>query len=69
MKGTKQVVIEIPVELWELYLEADKEIEKRLGQSPGPEFLMSLLLEQDDPLDLVVTYVNTVIQHVSASGP
>ena len=62
-------MIEIPVELWELYLEADREIEKRLGQAPGPEFLMSLLLEQDDPLDLVVTYVNTVIQHVSSSGP
>jgi len=64
----KRASIEVEPETWKRYVEAHEEIERILGQSPGPEFLMSLVVEQENPLDLVLMYVNTVIQHVQRSG-
>lgn len=64
----KRASIEVEPETWKRYVEAHEEIERILGQSPGPEFLMSLVVEQENPLDLVLMYVNTAIQHVQRSG-
>lgn len=54
--------IEMTPDKYELYVQADREIADRLGQSPGPEFLMSLMLEnEDDPRDLADIYCHAVL--------
>jgi hypothetical protein len=36
-----------------MYVQADQEIQRRLGKSPGIPFLMSLIVEnEEDPIDL-----------------
>lgn len=62
MSNTQQATIEIHPEKYQLYVEADKEISQRLGHSPGPEFLMSLMLEnEEDSGDLADIYCHTVL--------
>ncbi len=66
MSNTHQVTIEIDLEKYQLYVEADREISQRLGYSPGPEFLMSLMLEsEEDPADLADIYCYTILNHVN----
>ena len=66
MSNTQQATIEINPEKYKLYVEADNEISQRLGHSPGPEFLMSLMLEnEEDSADLADIYCHTVLQHAN----
>lgn len=63
MLNTLQAIIELNADKYQLYVAADKEIAERLGQSPGPEFLMSLMLEnEEDSADLADIYCHTVLQ-------
>ena len=67
MSTTQHATVEIQPEKYELYVEADRQIQKRLGQSPGPEFLMSLMLEnEEDPSDLADIYCHTILHDVHA---
>jgi hypothetical protein len=67
MSTAQHATVEIQPEKYELYVEADRQIQKRLGQSPGPEFLMSLMLEsEEDPNDLADIYLHTILQSVTA---
>jgi len=67
MSTTQHATVEIQPEKYELYVEADRQIYSRLGQSPGPEFLMSLMLEnEDDPSDLADIYLHTILTSVGA---
>ena len=57
-----QTEISIPRKTAELYIQANREIEKRLGQAPGAEVLMSLVLEQEDPAELAEDYCRILLQ-------
>ena len=46
------------------YVEAHEEIQRRLGKSPGPEFLMALAVEKEDPMDLINSYCGIIIQEL-----
>lgn len=60
---TEPATIEIKSTTREVFEQADKEIAQRLGNSPGPEFLMSLMIEnEDDPIDLADLYCFTVLR-------
>ena len=53
MKDTRQINIEVSAEKYEMYVQADQEIQRRLGKSPGIPFLMALIVEnEEDPIDL-----------------
>jgi hypothetical protein len=53
MRDTHRVTIEVRSQKYEMYVQADQEIQRRLGKSPGIPFLMSLIVEnEEDPIDL-----------------
>ena len=57
-----QTEISIPRKTAELYIQANREIEKRLGYAPGAEVLMSLIVEQENPEELVEDYCRILLQ-------
>ena len=57
-----QTEISIPRKTAELYIQANREIEKRLGQAPGAEVLMSLIVEQENPTELVEDYCRILLE-------
>jgi hypothetical protein len=64
MTQTIQTEITLQPETADLYIKANKEIEQRLGKSPGAEFLMSLVVENEDPKDLADFYCDLVFTEV-----
>lgn len=48
----------------ELYIQANREIERRLGRSPGAEFLMALVVERENPMDVADFYCDAVFTEV-----
>ena len=53
MRDTHRVTIEVRPEKYEMYVQANQEIQRRLGKSPGIPFLMSLIVEnEEDPIDV-----------------
>ncbi len=62
MSNNIQTEISIPRKTAELYIQANREIEKRLGQAPGAEVLMSLVVEQESPMDLVEEYCRILLE-------
>lgn len=44
------------------YVEASQDIYEKLGLSPGPEFLMSLAIEHEDPIELSGLYTAEIIE-------
>ena len=62
MSNNIQTEISIPRKTAELYIQANREIEKRLGQAPGAEVLMSLVVEQESPADLVEDYCRILLE-------
>jgi hypothetical protein len=46
------------------YIEAHKELERRLGKSPGVELLMSLAVEQGDPSEIIDEFLGTIIENM-----
>jgi hypothetical protein len=62
MSNNIQTEISIPRKTAELYIQANREIEKRLGQAPGAEVLMSLVVEQEDPTELADDYCRILLQ-------
>ena len=66
MPNTQQATIELNPEKYQLYVAADIEIGQRLGHSPGPEFLRSLMLEnEEDSADLADIYCHTVLRQAN----
>ena len=62
MSNNIQTEISIPRKTAELYIQANREIEKRLGQAPGAEVLMSLIVEQENPTELVEDYCRILLE-------
>ncbi len=56
------VIVTLPPATVERYSEASPEVEQTLGLSPGPEFLMSLAVEHEDPFELSSTFVGEIIE-------
>lgn len=62
MSNNIQTEISIPRKTAELYIQANREIERRLGQAPGAEVLMSLVVEQENPTELVEDYCRILLE-------
>ena len=62
MSNNIQTEISIQRKTAELYIQANREIEKRLGQAPGAEVLMSLVVEQESPAELVEDYCRILLE-------
>jgi len=55
--------IELLLEKYDLYVTADQLIKERIGCSPGPAYLMAMVLEvEGDPADLADIYCHTILQ-------
>ena len=62
-KNRQLVTLEILRRRFQIFVEADKEIAKLSGASPGVEALMTNQLEtKDDPRDLAARYCFTVLK-------
>jgi hypothetical protein len=55
------VIVTIPPTTVARYLEASEEVEQSLGMSPGPEFLMGLAVEHEDPFELASVFLGEII--------
>jgi hypothetical protein len=55
------IIVTVPPATVLRYSEASEEVEQRLGLSPGPEFLMSLAVEHEDPFELVDLFCGEII--------
>jgi hypothetical protein len=55
------VIVTVPETTVSRYLEASEQVERKLGASPGPEFLMSLAVEHEDVFELVDLFCGQII--------
>ena len=55
------VIVTVPETTVSRYLEASEQVERKLGASPGPEFLMSLAIEHEDAFELVDLFCGEII--------
>jgi hypothetical protein len=62
MTNNIQTEISIPRKTAELYIQANRDIERRLGKAPGAEVLMSLVLEKENPMEFVEDYCEILLQ-------
>ena len=62
MTNNTQTEISIPRKTAELYIQANRDIERRLGKAPGAEVLMSLVLEKENPMEFVEDYCGILLQ-------
>jgi len=62
MTNNIQTEISIPRKTAELYIRANRDIERRLGKAPGAEVLMSLVLEKENPMEFVEDYCGILLQ-------
>ncbi len=63
MKNDSQpVILTVSPNTVSRYSEASEEVERKLGASPGPEFLMSLAAEYQDAFELVDLYCGEIIE-------
>jgi hypothetical protein len=62
MTNNIQTEISIPRKTAELYIQANRDIERRLGKAPGAEVLMSLVLEKENPLEFVEDYCEILLK-------
>jgi hypothetical protein len=62
MTNNIQTEISIPRKTAELYIQANRDIERRLGKAPGAEVLMSLVLEKENPMEFVEDYCEILLK-------
>ena len=56
------VLVNVPPGTIARYRDASEEVEQTLGLSPGPEFLMGLAVEHEDPFELSTTFLGEIIE-------
>ena len=62
-----QTIVEVRPEKYDLYVQADNLIAERLGIAPGPEALMSIILENEEvPTVLAELFCAAVLHAVAA---
>ena len=69
MDQTHQLMVDVQTGVYQQYIEADKTIEEKFGKSPGPEFLMSLAIQREDPFDIAEEYLEALVEHFSSLKP
>jgi hypothetical protein len=62
MTNNIQTEVSITRRSAELFIQANREIEKRLGKAPGAEVLMALVLEKENPMEFVEDYCDILLQ-------
>lgn len=62
MSYPQPALVELSPDTVSRYVEADQELQLRLGKSPGPEFLMSLAVEREDPMILIDVFCAAIVQ-------
>ena len=67
MPHSQPALVELPPDTVSRYIEADQELQRRLGKSPGPEFLMSLAVEREDPMNLIDVFCAAIVQSLRES--
>lgn len=65
---TQAALVDVQPATIERYIDAHIEVEKRLGKSPGPEFLMSLVVERGDPMDLAESYCAIIVRELQKNS-
>ena len=63
------VIVTVPPATVARYLEASEEVEQTLGMSPGPEFLMGLAVEHEDPFELSAVFLGEIIGSLRETEP
>jgi hypothetical protein len=61
MHDNQPIIVSINTPTLTRYLEACEAIEEKLGLSPGPEFLMSLAIEHEDPFEFSNLYIEEIV--------
>ena len=61
MNTNDPIIVTVPPATVTRYLEAGTEIKQGLGLSPGPEFLMSLAVEHEDPFGLIDLFCGEIV--------
>ena len=51
------------------YFEASEDIGEKLGLSPGPEFLMGLAIEHEDPFEFSDLYIAEIVEALRDANP
>jgi hypothetical protein len=69
MDQTYQLMVDVQTDVYQQYIEADKTIEEKFGKSPGPEFLMSLAIQREDPPAIAEEYLEALVEHFSSLKP
>ena len=67
MTQPQPALVELPPVPVTRDVEAHQELLHRLGISPGPEFLMSLAIERENPLELIDVFCATIVQSLRES--
>ncbi|HEY5769737.1 MAG TPA: hypothetical protein VIS71_07825 [Terrimicrobium sp.] len=67
MTQPQPALVELPPDTVTRYVEAHQELLHRLGISPGPEFLMSLAIERENPMELIDVFCATIVQSLRES--
>lgn len=65
--ANQPVIVAITTPTLLRYFEASEDIEEKLGLSPGPEFLMSLAIEHEDPFEFSNLYIAEIVAAIRDS--
>ncbi len=57
------VLLNVPSATVERYVETSEDIKQMLGLTPGPEFLMGLAVEHEDPQELSTLFLGEIIAY------
>ena len=57
------VLLNVPSATVERYAETSEDVEQMLGLTPGPEFLMGLAIEHEDPQELSTLFLGEIIAY------
>jgi hypothetical protein len=63
MTERNEILIDVDPDVHDQFIEANKEIEKALGKSPGAAFLIGMAAEKADPQEIAQEYLQAVSQH------
>jgi hypothetical protein len=69
MDETHQLMVDVQTDIYQQYIEADRSIEEKFGKSSGPEFLMSLAIQRENPADIADEYLAALIDQFSTLKP
>ena len=57
------VILNVPTATVERYVEASEDVKQTLGLTPGPEFLMGIAVEHEDPQELSTLFLGEIIAY------